>query len=70
MDPNDENEDVIIAVTPVRLEIYWHKLLSESAMFSSKPLSEKNLLDPSPHSVLIPQLPLSSNAYSLCAPPF
>ena len=27
MDPNDENEDVIIAVTRVRLEIYWHKLL-------------------------------------------
>ena len=28
MDPNDENEDVIIAVTRVRLEIYWHKLLA------------------------------------------
>ena len=28
MDPNDDNEDVIIAVTRVRLEIYWHKLLS------------------------------------------
>ena len=27
-DPNDENEDVIIAVTRVRLEIYWHKLLA------------------------------------------
>ena len=28
MDPSDENEDVIIAVTLVRLEIYWHKLLA------------------------------------------
>ena len=28
MDPNDENEDVIIAVTQVCLEIYWHKLLA------------------------------------------
>ena len=28
MDPNDENEDVIIAVTRVRLKIYWHKLLA------------------------------------------
>ena len=27
MDPNDENEDVINAITRVRLEIYWHKLL-------------------------------------------
>ena len=29
MDPNDENEDVIISVTQVRLEIYWHKLLTK-----------------------------------------
>ena len=27
-DPNDENEDVIIAVTWVHLKIYWHKLLA------------------------------------------
>ena len=28
MDPNDENEDVIIAITQVRLKMYWHKLLA------------------------------------------
>ena len=27
-DPNDESEDVTIAVSRVRLEIYWHKLLT------------------------------------------
>ena len=27
-DSNDENEDVIIAVSWVRLEMYWHELLS------------------------------------------
>ena len=36
--------------------------LPESAMFSPK-----NFLDPSPHSVLIPQFPFLSNACSLCA---
>ena len=41
----------------------------ESTMFSSEPLFEK-LQDLSPHSVLIPQLPSLSNAYSLCTLPF
>ena len=36
MDLDDENEDVIIAVTQVRLEICWHKLLPESTKFSSE----------------------------------
>ena len=38
-----------------------------SKVLNSEPLSE-NLLDVSPHSVLIPLLPWSSNACSLCAP--
>ena len=31
MHPNDENEEVIIAVTWVPLEIYWHKLLARKS---------------------------------------
>ena len=30
-DPSDENEDVSMAVTRVRLEIYWHKLLARKS---------------------------------------
>ena len=53
-DPNDENEDVVIAVTQVCLEIYWHKLLPRINNVLLRTTVRKNLLDPSPHSVLIP----------------
>ena len=45
MDPNDQNEDVII----VRLEIYWHKLLARINNVLFRTTVRKNLLDPSPH---------------------
>ena len=52
LDPNDENEDVIIAVIWVHLKIYWAQTPHQNQQCSLQNHCQKNL-DPSPHSVLI-----------------
>ena len=43
-DPNDKNKHVIIAVTRVRLEIYWHKLLARKSFRQEQELKHKSKL--------------------------
>ena len=68
LDPNDENEDVIITVTGVHLEIYWHKLITKSTVFSSEPLSEKSSRSQPSFSTNL-TASLVEYSCSFCAPP-
>ena len=68
MDPNDKN-DVILAVTRVCLEIYWHKLTRINNVLFRTTVRKKILLDLSPHAVLIPQLPSLSHKHTQSCTP-